>query len=624
MKKIILLFTLLLATASVSYAQLRVNDSSFVYVKDTYLYVKQDIDLNDDGYLYLRENGQLLQGTNGTSSNKGNGNISIIQAGNATQYTYNYWSSPVGSVVDTTQGNGKFYPLQSGTINDSIGLINSNPAGFTSGYNGTSDSLIISRRWLYKFNQGSSYNQWSFIGHSNGTGYTNPGYGFSMKGTDISDHKQPYDFRGRPNDGDIQVVIKPGNETLIGNPYPSAIDIAAFLLDPDNIGKVDAASILYWQQDMTTASHYVADYVGGYGVWVPDCSNVNDCEKGTYALSTYNSYDDNGNITGTASATIDPNAIYSGRRFAPVGQGFMVKGNASLSGPTTLTFKNSHRVFYKEDDNSYSTFNRIGNINAKNIGNNTTANVNIPSYEVVYNNGAGTQALSSYERPKYVFQVIVNETYTRDLLLTLNDNATIGFDYGFDGISPSELDTDAAFDINGQDYFIQSTAFNVNDLIPLHFKTNGSNTTFKILIGSYINVDANQNVYIYDSALDLYTPISDSSMFTFSSSDADISNRYYVAFTSSPLSAETVLSSSDIYVHQNNDSHVLLVKNPSLYTLKNVELFSMTGQQIFNEGDLGTEESYTFNTSNLTTGVYLVNITTTNNQVVTKKIAIKN
>lgn len=621
MKKILLLVLVFLMTSSVTIAQLRVENDSYVYVKDTYLYVKEGIHLENTGNIFLRYESQLLQGTTGNSTNSGTGKISLIQEGNATAYTYNYWSSPIGTPTGEV-GNVPFFPLSTGTINDSIGLVTSNPAifvgGSVSGYNGSSSPLKISRTWLYKYKPGSVYPDWVYIGQGNGSGFTNPGYGFSMKGTNIDGHQQPYDFRGRANDGTIYLQIRDGQETLIGNPYPSAVDLAAFFLDPDNAGKT-AGGAMFWEQDLTVASHNVADYKGGYGIWIPDCENtdLSDCGQGLYTPATYDSYDNYGNLMGTGAASLNN---FSGRRFCPIGQGFMIEG-ATSEEVDSLAFKNIHRVYYKEDNASYSVFNR-NMMNSTETGNVENTNNNTP--QVVYNNGGSNYnaTTSTYERPRYIFQVIVNNTYTREISLVLNDNATLGFDYGYDGVSTSGLNNDVAFNIDNQDYLIQSTSFNVNDLVPLHFKSNGNNASFKILIGAYVNIDPSQEVYVYDSLLDEYHLIDASTDYTFTTTESNIWDRYSIAFTSTPLSNDTILDQGSILVHQDNNTHQLFIKNPDMYNFKQVNLYNINGQAIFTETNLDLQDNYTFNTSNLQTGVYLVNIVTDKSQVITKKITI--
>lgn len=613
MKKVIPFLSLIFTFTSNLYAQLNVENDSYVFVKGTYLYVKDNINLESTGLIYLRDESQLLQGSTGASTNSGTGKISLYQEGNATQYTYNYWCSPVGTPTSAI-GNVPFFPLATGTINDSISLTSSTPATFTSGYNGTSSPLQISRMWLYEYKPGVNYADWIYIGQSNGSGFTNPGFGFSMKGTNVANHKQRYDFRGRPNDGNIQINLMDGQETLTGNPYPSAIDLAAVLLDSDNVGKIEG-SVSYWEHDLSVTSHNVADYRGGYGVWVPDCDNLEDCGKGQYTKATYNSYDNYGNYVSTGALSVNN---FEGRRFAPVGQGFMVKG---IVDNEMLTFKNEHRVFYREDDAQYSVFNKESNPYGHDNTTSTPNNVG----EVVFNNGAGTLDVSNtFERPKYIFQIVVNDTYTRDLMLTINNNCSIGYDYGFDGLSASDLSTDAAFDINNNDYFIQSTAFSADEMIPLHFKTGGTSASFKIHIGAYINIDPAQQVFVYDNFLDEYHLISDTDEFTFSTAETSVNNRYYITFTSTPLSTEPVLNNSTVLVYQDNNVQSLNIKNPNLFEIEAVSLYNMAGQQIFVKSDLGATDNYSFNTSNLTTGVYVVSITANNSQLITKKVTIKN
>lgn len=61
---------LLAVFASINcFSQLYVGSNSYVYVKDRVLFVNQDINLQNNGAIYLRNESQLLQGTTGTSTN---------------------------------------------------------------------------------------------------------------------------------------------------------------------------------------------------------------------------------------------------------------------------------------------------------------------------------------------------------------------------------------------------------------------------------------------------------------------------------------------------------------------------------------------------------------------------
>jgi hypothetical protein len=65
-------------------AQLFVKDNSYVYNKGSYIFVNGDVNLQGDldlngtsGNLYLRKEGQLLQGSTSFSTNSGTGELSF-------------------------------------------------------------------------------------------------------------------------------------------------------------------------------------------------------------------------------------------------------------------------------------------------------------------------------------------------------------------------------------------------------------------------------------------------------------------------------------------------------------------------------------------------------------------
>ena len=68
------------------------------------------------------------------------------------------------------------------------------------------------------------------------------------------------------NNGDILNTVAPAKWTLVGNPYPSAIDALDLIHDPQNTSSINGV-LYYWEQQPgngSTGSHYIADYVGGY------------------------------------------------------------------------------------------------------------------------------------------------------------------------------------------------------------------------------------------------------------------------------------------------------------------------------------------------------------------------
>src|SRR5690606_21138582 len=87
-------------------AQLNVTSGSYLFVRDQLVFVEQDINLAS-GTLYLRQEAQLLQGTTGSSTNRGTGVLSLYQEGTVDNYEYNYWCSPVGN-ASAAVGNESF------------------------------------------------------------------------------------------------------------------------------------------------------------------------------------------------------------------------------------------------------------------------------------------------------------------------------------------------------------------------------------------------------------------------------------------------------------------------------------------------------------------------------------
>ncbi|RKS17856.1 hypothetical protein CLV94_3297, partial [Flavobacterium endophyticum] len=77
MKKLQFLLPLLLLSI-VTQAQLYVSTNSYMYVKDQVVFVKQDINLQNNGNMYMRNESQLLQGTTSVSANKGLGKVSVF------------------------------------------------------------------------------------------------------------------------------------------------------------------------------------------------------------------------------------------------------------------------------------------------------------------------------------------------------------------------------------------------------------------------------------------------------------------------------------------------------------------------------------------------------------------
>lgn len=634
-------YAVLFLGSLVAQAQMYVSPSSYVYVNDQVLFVKQDVNLNaTTSNIYLRKDGQLLQGTTGAGANAGLGALSVYQEGTVNNYAYNYWCSPVGIPVSASLVNNNFGIAQLG-----IPSIDLDTQSFTAAtmlantvYDGVSGSgtLSIAPYWIWKYITRNMYDPGGPTGwiHVVSAPTLLPGEGFTMKGSSGSDAFTPfvgsgannpgsaqrYDFRGKPNDGTITVPVDLNKLSLIGNPYPSAIDLRIFLYQspglngifgdgddgPPENPNIDGTA-MFWEQDKTVASHLIAAYKGGYGVY--------NGATGVYAPAVYLAYDASGNPAG-ASAPLNANTGASAfkRRFTPIGQGFMVRGTVN----STIQFKNTYRVYVKEAVANNSQFERISNANK------STTNSNF--YDPISNiAGLDYTLQTKLETPHIKINTMFANGAIRQNNLVFMDNALDGYDVA--DSKSADVDNNLPFDVyfpllNTE--FVQSTtAFNIDKRFPLAFK-NTAPATFRIRVGEMVNFTGSNVVFLHDKQTDLYHDILnvDYSM----SLPVGIDNtRFEITFknTTALSTTENVLA-ENLIVFQNNKNSMLTVKNSSGIALKSFELFDISGKAILSKSKLGSELSYEYSTAGLSEGVYIAKLITETNQVAATKIAISN
>ncbi len=566
-----LLCILLLSVSLVSTAQLYVNGNSYIYNKGRLMYVKGKIELNGTSNLYLRNDGQLLQGTSGVSANKGTGKLSVFQEGTVNNFFYNYWCSPVGN-ASTASGNENFGITM---LNVPISKTVSNPATMDGGLDGTCDTgtLSIASYWIWKFLSSSSYSQWFHAGDNSNI---SAGQGFTMKGTsgyDLTDigetavnnfgSAQRYDFRGKPNDGIITVNVDANSFTLTGNPYPSALHVNAFLLDEANSACDGVA--YYWEQDKSVNSHVLAEYQGGYGTYSP----VSVESNGIYVPATYNTY----NVDGTLNTTGASSELSIERKYAPIGQGFMVKGVF----PGNLTLKNEYRVYKKEGD--YSQFHRQ-------LNNSTT----------------DTQEVIGI--PQIHINTIMNNQYTSQIALALVPTATDGLDVGIDAKSPvdSNVPNDVYFFLDNDRFVIQGVAFDIDKRIAVGIKST-DNATFKFDASQVMDIEESQAIYLYDSQDDSYHEIRNNT-YEVVLPTGIYNDRFEITFKDNALAVTNEIIASDLIIFQNNSSQMLTISNPNLIELNSVDLYDLSGKRIFSKQHLDSQANYQFSTSGLSNLIY--------------------
>lgn len=597
---------------------LTLQPSTTLLVSGTSLTVAGGINFGAGSILYLRAGAQLIQ--NDAVANSGSGVVSIYQEGTVNNNTYNYWCSPINN------GSGNFGVSMLGTPNVDATSMTPVTTNHSANYDGTATThtLNIEPYWINTF-LGTAYSQWTNVGSA----VSIPsGYGFSMKGVFGTDTTRPsgeasddnpgsaqrYEFRGTPNNGNVSTAISLntsvsptiGNFTLIGNPYPSAVDLNAFFSDPDNFDTDQVA--YFWEQAVISgnnniANHNVAKYTGGYGVYTP--FGFSGAGNAVYVPATFYNYDGNGNAI--ACTTGCSNSGNRARRYSPIGQGFMVKADQNFTpsgGPVAsgnpwngdgiVIMKNSFRTYKAE---TTDPTNANGSVFSKKEDEATTSQLPQIRFNTTYDNGAIGQMV----------QVFIPES-------------TAAIDKGKDVRTPNYGPTQVNLLVGDDRCVISSVPFDINVKIPLIFD-NEAQATYKMTVQEMINLDQVSNVYIHDKRADKYYDIKND-FYQFTLPQGTNYFQYEITFRNAALSVNDVTAKS-FEIFQNNEAKKFIISNPFQKELVSCELYDIAGKLIFSKKQLGIQPSYEFSTAGLSDGIYIVRASSQDNEIKAQKIAVK-
>ncbi|MEH6536612.1 MAG: choice-of-anchor D domain-containing protein [Psychroserpens sp.] len=536
-----------------------------------------------DGKIDLEGQSQLVQTIGSDLDPTSSGSLEKDQQGTADVHTYNYWSSPVGEINATTNNNA--YAV-SDIMYDGV-----NPINFiTSGYDGADGAIIsIADYWIWKFaNQpDGDYSAWQHV-RRNGT--VLPGEGYTMKGPGSGTivDQQNYVFLGKPSNGDINLALNAGNDYLVGNPYPSAIDANQFITDNGpNITGAGAdpliSGTLYFWEHWGGGSHNSSDYQGGYA---------------TYNFS--------GGVGAPSLGTNDPDVGTGGTptkvpgRYIPVSQGFFVVGETTGS----VNFNNGQRAYQKE----------------KSTG--ADASVFVRQAENSSSSDADTDPEIGDGRMKFRIGFNSINTIHRQLLLTIDESTTTGYDWAFDAkIYDNQMD-DLFWMINDEKFTIQgSNEAEPGSIYPLGIETSdgGLNT---ITIDRLENVPDSIDIFIHDIENDTYHNLRDGD-FQFFLLAGQYLNRFELTFSEDQDSLsveENELNSLDVFY--NNETESIGLLNPYFIDVKSIELYNIIGQNIIKIENISELDYSEYQVKNLSTGTYIIKMDTLSG-LISKKVLVK-
>ena len=482
-------------------------------------------------------------------------------------YEYTYWSSPV---ANETFGNALF---QSSPYR----RFGFNAVNFRdSQYETFNDDTLINAAGVDDIDDNGD--DW-FL-KSSGDIMT-PGVGYaathSISAFIFGPNNYVYTFRGVLNNGDTTVPVErndaetgDNNWNLIGNPYPSAIDVDLFFAENNlasnpTTGKL-TGTVYLWSQN--TAPTSIA----------------NGNEQLNFSNSDYATI--NGTMETVGGDGLTPN------RFIPSGQGFFVLyDDAAASATGSVIFKNSMRVSGNNDQffraSSTNNPNKIWLRLASDIGLNNQIGIG-------YVNGATSQNDGGFYDAKKT-GAVMNSLAFYSVISGDNDKFVI------QGKAPSDL--------------------NIDEIIPLGFITNIDVATIYTISIDNLEGDflTNNTVYLKDNLTSTIHDLT-ASDYNFTSAVGEFNDRFEIVFNNASLSIDNneITSNNLSIIELENDN--IMFKVGQNFTIQSIQIFDALGKEVYNfKGKNSTE---TFNMKDLSSSLYIAKVTLNNGQTITKK-AIK-
>lgn len=378
-------------------------------------------------------------------------------------------------------------------------------------------------------------------------------------------------FKGKPNNGAKHVTVANGADNkwnLIGNPYPSAIDIDVFMNANANV--VEGAIYLW-----THNSAIVPTQTGG--------------QIYTYSASDYVTV----NAAGMVMAGPQNNALgaNNGDDFKIAsGQSFFVKGKVSNANGNQVVFNNSMRVKQAGQNDQF-----LRPSPAEPNQNWETTGKHRVWLNLTGANDAFNQALVGYI-----------------------ENATDGLDsrYDADVFSGGTVSLYSLLDTKKLTIQGRALPFNNQDEVPMGYKTTLTGT-LKIAIDHFDGLFQGQDIYLEDKVLNIVHNLKEAD-YTFTTVPGTFNERFvlrYVPAAELGIDNPTVDANSMI-VFRNGSQIDIKSKDQSI---EHVTVYDLLGKVIFDKDKINAQ-SFSTTQLNASNQVVIVKIITDTQAEVVKKV----
>ncbi|RYD95017.1 MAG: T9SS sorting signal type C domain-containing protein, partial [Sphingobacteriales bacterium] len=375
-------------------------------------------------------------------------------------------------------------------------------------------------------------------------------------------------FEGTPNNGTIRIPLEYTSDAnsynAVGNPYPSPIDIKAFINENAGNSGVITGTLWLWRK-------------------------TNDTNLSSYATVNLTAYAANsGGNNGGNTLIEDPYLVGNGT--FNTAQGFIVKATAPNK---ELVFKNNMR-------------NATGHSSA---------------FFRTNNNEDGTTTTTDGFEGDRVWLNVKNAGTFSQAVIAYSPNTTNGYDNGYDGevlVSGnlnlySMLTTEAG--VSRMTIQAKNT-FNDTDVVPMGYIASVAGT-YEIEIDHTDGVFAQgQDVYLKDNMLGTTQKLNSGS-YSFTTETGTFNGRFEVVYKAQgQLGTDIpVVDAKDVIAYRDGNQ----IKVTSTEVLASVSVYDVLGKKLFTKNNIGSTEFATADL-NIAQQVVIINITLDNNQVISKKI----
>ena len=269
--------------------------------------------------------------------------------------------------------------------------------------------------------------------------------------------------------------------------------------------------------------------------------------------------DDDGNVPCSPATGTDASVYKTPGYYVPVGQGFFIGGNTTVSGLDNIEFNNSHRIYKPISDvvGEESVFFKNGT--SKKVATNSTPIIKLG---MNFNN------------------IDDGKNYHRQIGVSFNSKNSFDFDKGYD----SQINDIGATDFywkfpnNEGSYVIAGVQEVSTDLeVPLEI-TMGYSGEVTLKVDEMKNV--NNNVYITDKVTGNSYEIIDGKA-TLTLNQGIYSDRFVLAFKpSSALSVDDDIINGYTSIYADNKDKLLVITKEQDITIDKVQIYSILGKEV--------------------------------------------